>query len=99
MSLDPYGFFQAKMAPKRPADESAKGSSKRQKTGEVFAWEPSAVLASELCGGDANASRAVCRLLRDGCSVPFIARYRRAQTGNMAPDSLREYQDRLEELE
>jgi transcriptional accessory protein Tex/SPT6 len=52
----------------------------------------------ELCAGSVSRSKSVCRLLEEGNSIPFIARYRRADTGNMMPDELREFQERLGEL-
>ena len=57
--------------------------------GPVFSWTPSAVLAPLCPGGSASVSSSVCRLFAEGNSVPFIARYRRPQTGGMTPDDLR----------
>ena len=55
----------------------------------VFSWTPSAVLAPLCPGGSASVAASVCRLFAEGNSVPFIARYRRPQTGGMTPDDLR----------
>ena len=62
-----------------------------------FDWEPSDVVA-DLCEGDRIRSRKICRLLDDGNSIPFIARYRKGVTGNMMPDQLRDMHDRYESL-
>ena len=55
----------------------------------VFTWTPPAVLAPLCPGGSASVAASVCRLFAEGNSVPFIARYRRPQTGGMTPDDLR----------
>ena len=62
---------------------------KNSDTGPVFSWTPSAVLAPLCPGGSASISASVCGLFAEGNSVPFIARYRRPQTGGMTPDDLR----------
>lgn len=40
----------------------------------------------------------VVRLLEDGCTIPFIARYRKEKTGGMEVDKLRDVQSQLEDL-
>ena len=65
---------------------------------KVSLWEPHVVLAGEHLNNNVSRSEAICKLLEDGCSIPFIARYRKAVTGNMMPDKLREIQDRYEDL-
>lgn len=43
-------------------------------------------------------SRRVVRLLEEGNSIPFLARYRREQTGGMQPDTLRLFKESYENL-
>jgi hypothetical protein len=52
-------------------------------------WEPASVLAAEM-GLGVGVSRTVVRLLEEGNSIPFLARYRREATGGMLPDTLRD---------
>ncbi len=52
-------------------------------------WEPASVLAAEM-GVGVGVSRTVVRLLEEGNSIPFLARYRREATGGMLPDTLRD---------
>ena len=88
----------------KPTQSDSKGR-KRQRLGDdqvqdleangdpaacpVFSWTPPAVLAPLCPGGSASVAASVCRLFAEGNSVPFIARYRRPQTGGMTPDDLR----------
>lgn len=40
----------------------------------------------------------VVQMLHDGATIPFIARYRKEQTGGMEVDKLREIKNQAEEL-
>ncbi len=40
----------------------------------------------------------VVDLVEEGCSIPFIARYRKERTNNMEADKIREVVAKLEEL-
>ena len=64
----------------------------------MFHWDPRDIISSELCGGNTNHARAVCRLLDEGNSIPFIARYRKGETGNLGPDQIRDAQEMYENL-
>ena len=44
------------------------------------------------------AVRNIVRLLEEGCTIPFIARYRKEQTGGMEVQKLRDVCHRIEEL-
>ncbi|UYV61573.1 SRBD1 [Cordylochernes scorpioides] len=43
-------------------------------------------------------AKAVMKLLDQECTIPFIARYRKAQTGNLEPEKLRDIQESYENL-
>lgn len=60
-------------------------------------WVPSEVLARDL-DLDFRVSQTVCKLLDDGNSIPFLARYRREQTGGMEPETLRQFKDNYDNL-
>ena len=45
---------------------------------DVMDWEPE-VVASQECGVSLEICRSIKRLLDDGCTVPFICRYRYAK--------------------
>jgi uncharacterized protein len=40
----------------------------------------------------------VVKLLEEGCTIPFIARYRKEMTGGMEVDKLRDVQSAVEDL-
>ncbi|KAK0059857.1 S1 RNA-binding domain-containing protein 1 [Biomphalaria pfeifferi] len=63
----------------------------------VPAWEPAEILSSKLKLRRQSVFN-VIKLLDDGATIPFIARYRKEQTDNMEPDLLREVATGLEEL-
>jgi len=67
------------------------------KSSENQLWVPSEVLARDL-DLDFRVSDTVCRLLDDGNSIPFLARYRREQTGGMEPETLRQFKDSYDTL-
>jgi uncharacterized protein len=54
-------------------------------------------IADEL-GIQANRVRAAAELLEDGCTVPFIARYRKEATGSLDEVQITTIRDRLEQL-
>lgn len=41
---------------------------------------------------------AVLELINDGCTIPFIARYRKEKTGNMSDIELREFETQYQKL-
>ena len=55
-------------------------------------------IADEL-GIQVNQVRAAAELLEDGCTVPFIARYRKEATGSLDEVQTAAVRDRLEQLE
>ncbi|XP_078676315.1 S1 RNA-binding domain-containing protein 1-like [Branchiostoma floridae x Branchiostoma belcheri] len=65
--------------------------------GVSMLWEAPHVLADRL-DLDHNIAANVIELLDEGCTVPFIARYRKEKTGNMEAERLREVQSAYEEL-
>ncbi|XP_052275908.1 S1 RNA-binding domain-containing protein 1-like isoform X2 [Dreissena polymorpha] len=60
-------------------------------------WNAEEVIASHL-GVPVWAARNAVRLLDEGCTVPFITRYRKEQTGGMEAQIIRETLTLLEEL-
>nr|XP_040581611.1 S1 RNA-binding domain-containing protein 1-like [Lepeophtheirus salmonis] len=61
-----------------------------------FRWEPEEILADTCSSLDV--SRTVCNLFDQGCSIPFVARYRQNQTNAMEADDLRYFQEKYESL-
>lgn len=66
-------------------------------SGVNLAWETHQVIAHKLKLRP-NRVFNVVSLLEDGATIPFIARYRKDQTGDMGPDLLREVATSVEEL-
>ena len=60
-------------------------------------FDPTPILAREL-GLPASSIRAVVRLVDEGATVPFIARYRKEQTGGLDEVQIRAVQERFEYL-
>ena len=67
---------------------AGKSGQKARPGKQMGLWEPAEVLSAEH-GVPGEVSRAVVRLLEEGNSIPFLARYRREATGGMLPDTLR----------
>lgn len=63
----------------------------------VVSWKEDVVI-SESVGIFGWAAKNVVKLLDGGCTIPFIARYRKEQTGGMDVQKLRETLSVLEEL-
>lgn len=63
----------------------------------VVSWKEDVVI-SESVGIPGWATKNVVKLLDGGCTIPFIARYRKEQTGGMDVQKLRETLSVLEEL-
>ncbi|XP_014670466.1 PREDICTED: S1 RNA-binding domain-containing protein 1-like [Priapulus caudatus] len=63
----------------------------------VSCWDVSSVLADEMHISPGVAGNIV-HLLEDGCTIPFIARYRKENTANMDAGKLREASDVYQEL-
>lgn len=81
---------------KRPREEKDDGvKSKKGKTNTQLTWDPAEELAF-LCGQSGSVSRNICRMLDEGCTIPFIARYRRQATANMDPDNIRHFREQYE---
>lgn len=55
-------------------------------------------LISERTNLEQWAVKNVVHMLHDGATIPFIARYRKEQTGGMEVDKLREIKTQAEEL-
>ncbi|XP_078593660.1 S1 RNA-binding domain-containing protein 1-like [Branchiostoma floridae x Branchiostoma japonicum] len=84
------------MAQKKMA--SAKPGEKTSSSGGVsMLWETAYVLADRQDIDNYIAAN-IIELLDEGCTVPFIARYRKEKTGNMEAEKLREVQTVYEEL-
>ncbi|XP_059162177.1 S1 RNA-binding domain-containing protein 1-like [Physella acuta] len=66
-------------------------------SGVNLAWETHQVIANKLKLRPNHVFNVVS-LLEDGATIPFIARYRKDQTGDMGPDLLREVATNVEEL-
>jgi len=66
-------------------------------TDNIFPWTPEQELCCELNVAP-FISKNICRLLEEGNSIPFIARYRKEQTGGMEPDTLRSFKESFESL-
>lgn len=55
-------------------------------------------LLSEYHNIDFNVSRNVVQLFDEGCTIPFIARYRKDITGNMGPEILRDVKQNYDKI-
>lgn len=88
---------------KKPSDATppkrSKVIAKTLPLGKAFQWSPVDVIAEEFCDGDVNLSERICSMFTEGCSIPFIARYRRECTNGKMPDELRIMQETFSELE
>jgi len=71
--------------------------SKQQNGSLDFSWTPEQELVYEF-NVEPRISNNVCRLLDEGNSIPFIARYRKEATGGMEPNTLREFKESFETL-
>ena len=60
-------------------------------------WKIHEVISSNLSVPE-WASKNVVRLLDEGCTIPFIARYRKEQTGGMEVENLRETLQMMQDL-
>ncbi|XP_059086152.1 S1 RNA-binding domain-containing protein 1-like isoform X1 [Tigriopus californicus] len=67
--------------------------------GKTFQWSPVDVIAEEFCEGDVALSDTICSMFVEGCSIPFISRYRRECTQGKMPDELRNMQEAFSQLE
>ena len=72
-------------------------SGKKEGKGIKPRWNATDVLSSKL-NLEKKCVSNVINLLEDGATIPFIARYRKDQTGNMEPVVLREIAAGIEEL-
>ncbi|KAI4460983.1 30s ribosomal protein s1 [Holotrichia oblita] len=55
-------------------------------------------LLSEYQNIDLNVSQNIIKLFDDGCTIPFIARYRKDATDNMSPEILREIKQNYDKI-
>ncbi|CAL1528427.1 unnamed protein product [Lymnaea stagnalis] len=70
----------------------------KEKVKEISpAWEPAAIISDKLNLRRRSVNN-VIKLLDDGATIPFIARYRKELTEDMGPDLLRDVANNLEEL-
>ncbi|XP_063429941.1 S1 RNA-binding domain-containing protein 1-like [Mytilus trossulus] len=60
-------------------------------------WETEEAIAEDL-DLPKWSTKNVVKLLEEGCTIPFIARYRKEMTGGMEVDNLRDIQSSLEDL-
>ncbi|CAH1264026.1 SRBD1 [Branchiostoma lanceolatum] len=84
------------MAQKKMAN-AKQGEKPPTSAGVSMLWEAAHVLSDRLDIYDYIAAN-VIELLDEGCTVPFIARYRKEKTDNMEAEKLREVQAAYEEL-
>ena len=60
-------------------------------------WHVSTVISQQVCEQERHVNN-VINLLDTGATIPFIARYRKEQTGDMAVDKLRQVAEKLVDL-
>ncbi|XP_044755245.1 S1 RNA-binding domain-containing protein 1 [Coccinella septempunctata] len=91
--------------PKRKCESDSQKSSKSSKTEhDVEAakdihpkWQDFELLSEETCI-EPNVAKSMIKLLEDGNTIPFIARYRKNMINNMTPEELRVIKEQYEEI-
>eukprot|EP00095_Tigriopus_kingsejongensis_P001270 maker-scaffold149_size310270-snap-gene-2.20 protein:Tk01270 transcript:maker-scaffold149_size310270-snap-gene-2.20-mRNA-1 annotation:"hypothetical protein TcasGA2_TC012802" len=79
---------------KRPKLDKPKGS----KSPQPWKWTPEEIIAKEFCHGDLDCSTNICKMLSEGSSIPYLARYERDTTGDKTADELRQIEERQDYL-